>query len=354
MNWGFQTEREIEEKNMETSVHGLTGRLRSVWLYYESAILLSFVLFALSPLAEAQEVKKVWHIGLFHVGLDHVPPSLQPLQRELKKLRYEESKTLHFDWRNLPDEDAAQKTAKEFVNGHVDLIVAFENQTARAAKAATSVIPILLVHGQDAVAEGFGKSMSHPGGNMTGFLGVGDVPTKRIELFKEIVPRLQRLLVLSDPKDSAVERSLASVRTAAKGLQVSLVERSVTTQADIERVLESLKQGEVAGVFPLSQSLNLKYSSLMIRLTSEKRLPFVGYRREWVEQGALFSYAHDLASVGPLAAQYIDRILKGAKPADLPFQEASQFDLVINLKTAKQIGLTIPPNVLARADKVIR
>ena len=339
---------------METSVHGLTSRLRPIWLYHESAILFGFVLFALAPCAEAQQVSKFWHIGLFHVGLDHVPPSLQPLQRELKKLGYEEGKNLHFDWRNLPDENAAEKTAKEFVNGHVDLIVAFENQTGRAAKAATSVIPILLVHGQDAVAEGFGKSMSHPGGNVTGFLGVGDVPAKRIELFKEIVPRLRRVLLLSDPKDPAVERSLASVRTAAKGLQVSLVERSVTTQANIERVLESLKQGEVDGVFPLSQSLNLKYSSLMIRLTSEKRLPFVGYRREWVEQGALFSYAHDLASVGPLAAHYIDRILKGAKPADLPFQEASQFDLVINLKTAKQIGLTIPPNVLARADRVIR
>jgi ABC-type uncharacterized transport system substrate-binding protein len=339
---------------MKTSIYHSSISLRSIWCNHKSAILFGFVLFALYPLAEAQEVNKVWRIGLFHVGLDHVPPSLQPLQRELKKLGYEEGKNLHFDWRNLPDENAAEKTAKEFVNDHVDLIVAFENQTARAAKAATSVIPILLVHGEDAVAEGFGKSMSHPGGNMTGFLGVGDVPAKRIELFKEIVPRLRRLLVLSDPKDPAVERLLANLRTAAKALQVSLVERGVTTQADIERVLESLKQGEVDGVFPLSQSLNLKYSSLMIRLTSEKNLPFVGYRREWVEQGALFSYAHDLASVGPLAAQYIDRILKGAKPADLPFQEASQFDLVINLKTAKQIGLTIPPNVLARADRVIR
>ena len=339
---------------MKTSLHRSSISLRSIWCNHKSAILLGFFLFALYPFAEAQEVKKAWHFGLFHVGLDHVPPSLEPLRRELKKFGYEEGKNLNFDWRNLPDEDAADKTAKEFVNDHVDLIVAFENQTARAAKAATSVIPILLVHGEDAVAEGFGESMSHPGGNMTGFLGVGDVPAKRIELFKEIVPRLRRLLVLSDPKDPSLERLLVNLRTVAAGLRVSLVERNVTTQADVEHVLESLKQGEVEGVFPLSQSLNVKYSSLMIRLTSEKRLPFVGYRREWVEQGALFSYAHDLASVGPQAAQYIDKILKGAKPADLPFQEASQFDLVINLKTANQIGLTIPPNVLARADKVIR
>jgi putative ABC transport system substrate-binding protein len=339
---------------MKTSIHRNSISVRTIWCKQQTVVLLGFVLFAVYPCAQAQEIKKVWHIGLFHVGLDHIPPSLRPLQRELKKVGYEEDKNLNFDWHNLPDENAAAKMAKEFVNRHVDLIVAFENQTARAAKAATSVIPILLIHGEDAVAEGFGQSMSRPGGNITGFLGVGDVPAKRIELFKEIVPRLQRLLILLDSQDPGMERSLGNLRSVAKGLQVSLVERTVTTQADIQHVLQSLKPSEVDGVFPLSQSLNLKYSSLMIRLTSEKRLPFVGYRREWVEQGALFSYAHDLASVGPAAAQYIDRILKGAKPADLPFQEASQFDLVINLKTAKQIGLTIPPNVLARADRVIK
>jgi ABC-type uncharacterized transport system substrate-binding protein len=315
---------------------------------------LSALLLALSFPVEAQQPKKVWRIGLFHVGLDHVPPSLEPLRRELKRLGYEEGKNIQLDWRNLPDEEAADKTAKEFVQGRVDLIVAFENQTARAAKLATSEIPVVLVHGEDAVAEGFGKSMSRPGGNMTGFLGVGDVPDKRIELFKEVVPRLRRLLVLVDPTDPATERSLGNVRTAAKSLKLVLVERAATTQADVERVFGSLKQGDVDGIFVLSQTLNLKFPSLMVRLSSEKRLPFAGYRREWVEQGALFSYAHDLASVGAPAAQYIDRILKGAKPADLPFQEASHFDFVINLKTAKQIGLTIPPNVLARADRVIK
>jgi ABC-type uncharacterized transport system substrate-binding protein len=133
-----------------------------------------------------------------------------------------------------------------------------------------------------------------------------------------------------------------------------LVEQRATPQADIERAFGSLKQGGVDGIFVLSQSLNLKFPSLMVQLSAEKRLPFASYRKEWVEQGAFFSYAHDLASVGPPAARYIDRVLKGAKPADLPFQEASHFDFIINLKTAKQIGLTILPNVLARADKVIK
>ncbi len=316
-------------------------------------VLATAILFSVQ-LANTQPTGKNWRIGLFHVGLDHVPPSLEPLRQELKKLGYEEGRNLQLDWRNLADEDAANATAKEFVRNRVDLIVAFETQTARAAKAATSEIPIVLVHGEDAIAEGFGKSMARPGGNMTGFLGVGDVPGKRIELFTEVVPRLRRLLVMVDPKDPGAERSLAQLRAAAKSLKSELVERRATTQADVERVFHSLKQGGVDGIFVLSHTLNVKFPSLLVRLSFEKRLPFAGYRREWVEQGALFSYAHDLASVGSPAAKYIDRIFKGDKPADLPFQEASRFDFVINLKTAKQIGLTVPPNVLARADKVIK
>jgi putative ABC transport system substrate-binding protein len=316
-------------------------------------VLATAILFSVQ-LANTQPTGKVWRIGLFHVGLDHVPPSLEPLRQELKKLGYEEGRNLQLDWRNLADEDAANAAAKEFVRNRVDLIVAFETQTARAAKAATSEIPIVLVPGEDAIAEGIGKSMARPGGNMTGFLGVGDVPGKRIELFTEVVPQMRRLLVMVDPKDPGAERSLAQLRAAAKSLKSELVERRATTQADVERVFHSLKQGGVDGIFVLSHTLNVKFPSLLVRLSLERRLPFAGYRREWVEQGALFSYAHDLASVGPPAAKYIDRILKGDKPADLPFQEASHFDFVINLKTAKQIGLTIPPNVLARADKVIK
>jgi len=189
---------------------------------------------------------------------------------------------------------------------------------------------------------------------MTGFGGVGDVPGKQLELFREVVPRLRRVLILIDPKDPVAMRSLSEVQLAAKSLKLLLVERQATTQADLERVFGSLKPGGVNGVFIVSPNLRTKFPSLILRLASEKRLPLAIHRKEWVEQGALFSYAHDVASVGPLAAQYIDRIFKGAKPADLPFQEPPKFEFVINLKTAKQIGLTIPPNVLARADKVIK
>ena len=316
--------------------------------------LFAATLLSTAPFAEAQQAKKVWRIGLSHVGLDHVPPPLEPLRQELKKLGYEEGKNIQLDWRNLPDEEAARATAQEFVRNRVDLIVAFESQTVRAAKAATSEIPVVFLLVVDPVDEGFIKSFSRPGGNMTGFGGPGDVLGKQLELFSEVVPRLRRVLILLDPEDPVAMRRLTEVRLAAKSLKLLLVERQATSQADLERVFGSLKPGGVNGVLIVSPNLRTKFPSLILRLASEKRLPLAIHRKEWVELGALFSYAHDIASVGPPAAQYIDRIFKGAKPADLPFQEPPKFEFVINLKAAKQIGLTIPPNVLARADKVIK
>jgi ABC-type uncharacterized transport system substrate-binding protein len=186
-------------------------------------LMIAFLLPSVS-VVKAQQPTRIWRVGLFHVGLDHVPPSLEPLRQELRKLGYEEGKNIQLDWRNLPDEDAANALAKEWVRNRVDLIVAFENQTARAAQAATSQIPVVLVHVPNPVADGFGKSMAHPGGNMTGFGGVGDIPGKRLELFTELVPKLRRVLVLIDPKDPATPRFLTEARDAGKGYNLRLSE----------------------------------------------------------------------------------------------------------------------------------
>jgi len=315
---------------------------------------------ALTPLitlrsVEAQQPARVWRIGLFHVGLDHVPPSLAPLREGLKALGYEEGKNLRLDWRNLPDEKAARDTAKEFVHDRMDLIVAFEGQCVRAAKAATSEIPIVFLHVDDPVASGFVRSLSRPGGNLTGFVSYPVSPAKHMELFKELVPQLGRLLVLIDPQDPETGRLLVEVRKAGARLNLVLVERTVADQAAIERAFASVKRGPVTGVLIVSPNLQTKFPSLILRLASERGLPLASNRKEWVQQGALFSYAADLAPLGhAAAAQYIDKILKGAKPATLPVQQASTFELVINLKTAKAMGFTIPPSVLVRADEVIR
>lgn len=307
-----------------------------------------------APLAgDAQQAAKVWRIGMFHVGLDHVPPSVATFREGLRALGYEDGKDVLLDWRNLPDEAAAREVAQEFVRDGVDLIVALENHTIRAAQAATSKIPIVFLHSVDPVASGFVQSLSRPGGNLTGFIGTGDLPAKRIELFKELVPQLERLLVLVDPDDPLTPGRLAAVRRASATLKVHLVDREAADATEIERVFRRLRPGEVDGVDLLSPNLYLKFTSLALRLAAERGLPLVSNRGEWVPRGALFPYAHDLAKVGPLAARYVDRILKGARPADLPVQEPSRFVLTINLRTARALGLTIPPAFLLRADQVI-
>ena len=306
-----------------------------------------------APLAvEAQQPGRVWRIGLFHVGLDHVPPALPGLREGLKELGYEEGKNLRWDFRNLPDESAAQGTAREFVREKVDVIVAFENQTVRAARAATSEVPILFLHVlTDPVGEGFVQSLAHPGGNTTGIFG--DVPEKRVELLKEVVPNLDRLLLLFDPGDHTALQELTAIRAAAKALKLRLVERAAVTQGDIERVLMSVRREDIQALVVVS-GLVTKFPALVIRLAAERRLAIPGHRKEWAEQGALFSYGANYFSVGRIdAARLVDRLLKGTQPADLPVEQPTQFELVINLKTAKALGLTIPPSVLGRADQVI-
>ncbi len=286
--------------------------------------------------ADAQPPKKVWRIGLFHVGLDHVPPSLDGLREGLKALGDEEGKNIYLDWRNLPDEAAAHETAKAFVRDHVDLIVAFENQTVRAAKAATAEIPIVFLHADDPVAAGFVQSLAHPGSNLTGLESFFfALPDKKLDLFTQLVPDLRRVLVLQDPADPLTPSMLAELRKASAVLNLQLMEQAVTAQADIERVFGALQRGDVDGVYVLSPNLQVKFSALVIRLATEHGLPVPGYRKDWVEQGALFSYAPDNRADGRAAATYIDKILKGAKPSDLPVQRAMRLELVMNLKTAQ-------------------
>jgi putative tryptophan/tyrosine transport system substrate-binding protein len=306
-----------------------------------------------APLAgEAQPAERVYRIGLFHVGLDHVPPALYGLRQGLKELGYEEGKNLRWDFRNLPDETAAQATAREFVRQRVDVVVAFEEQTVRAARAATSNIPILFLHVlSDPVAEGFVQSLAHPGGNTTGIFG--DVLAKRVELLKEVMPHLERLLLVFDPADPVSLQELATVRAAANGLQLQVVERAARTAADIERVFTQAHRERIQAAVVVSGLLT-RFPSLMIRLAAERRLAIPGHRKEWAEQGALFSYGADYFSVGRIdAARLVDRMLKGTKPAALPVEQIARLELVINLKTAKALGLTAPPSLLQRADRVI-
>jgi putative ABC transport system substrate-binding protein len=307
-----------------------------------------------TPLAaEAQQAGKLYRIGVFHLG-DHTPPGLGTLRAGLAALGYEEGKNILIYFRNLADEEAARETAQAFVRDRVDVIVAFGNPTIRAARAATVKLPIIMVHATDPVAERFVTTLARPGGNATGFVFFSVSPGKHLEFLREIVPRLRRALVVSDPQDLASSLQLAEMRLAAENMKpLQLVERQAGSAADLERLFGSIRPGDFDAALSASVNLHIKFTSLLIRLCSERRLPLVGYRKESVQQGALLSYAPDDAAVGRRAAEYVDQILKGAKPADLPVEQPTTFELVINMKTAKAIGLTIPPSLLLRADQVI-
>ena len=298
---------------------------------------------------------RVYRLGLFHVGLDHVPPSLQTVRDGLAALGYEEGKNLDLDWRNLPDEEAARVTALEFVRNRVDLIVAFENQTIRAAKAATSEIPIVMLHGADPVVYGWVESFAHPGGNVTGYVGQPDLPDKRLEFFKAVAPDLRTLLVLVDLEDPTNRTTLPVVHRTATLLNVDLLEQTATSAADLEHVFNTLRPGDAQGIFVASQNLLVKHQALILKLGLEKRMPLMSQRKEWVEQGALVSYGPNLAATGHAAAShYIDKILRGTKPGDLPIEQADHLELVINMRTAKSLGIEIPQALLAQADAIVQ
>jgi putative ABC transport system substrate-binding protein len=232
----------------------------------------------LAPLAaEAQPAGKMSRVGVFHVG-DHSPPGLQTLRDGLRARGYEEGRNIQLDFRNLAEEEAARRTAREFAQVRLDLIVAFGNPAVRAAKAATSEIPIVMIHVTDPVAQGFVKTLARPGGNLTGFVFFAVSPAKQVELFKEMVPGLRRVLVLIDPHDPGTPSQLAEIRKAAEVLKLKLTEQEATDQAGLERVFGSIKREDIEGVVPASNNLHIKYTTLLIRLASEKRVPLASYR----------------------------------------------------------------------------
>jgi putative tryptophan/tyrosine transport system substrate-binding protein len=296
---------------------------------------------------------KVFHIGLFHVGLDHVPRSLQALEDALAELGYVDGKNIQYDWRNQKDEAEAGATAKDFVREKKDLIVAFEDQTVRAAHAATTTVPIVFLHATDPVVQGLVASRAHPGGNLTGLIGFPVLAGKQLERFKDVLPSLQRVLILTDPTDVSASKFVDATRSAAAQLHLTLVERQVTDEADINRVFDALKPGEVDGILIASQVVQTKFSALVLVLAQAHRIPFMVADRSRVEEGGLLSYGPDFRAVGRAAAVYVDKILRGANPADLPVEEMTELELVINVKVADDLGLTLSPTWIDAADEVV-
>ena len=329
------------------------GRFRSKELF---VLALCSTLFALCRSAEAQQPAKIPKVGFLSGGSasSSTIPN-EAFRQQLRKLGYVEGKNVAFEPRygeSKPDRLPA--IADELVRLKVDVLVATTTPAALAAKNATRVIPIIFVGVGDPVASGLVDSLARPGGNITGLTNISAVLSgKRLELLKESVPKLSRVAVLWDPQTPGSPQWKES-QLPARDLGLQLYSMEVSSADKYESAFKEAVKSGSAGLAVTQQPLAMSNQKQIVNLAAKHRLPAIYPRREFVESGGLMSYGPDPTEPQRRAAIYVDKILKGANPADLPVEQPTKFELMINLKTAKALGLTIPPVVMMRAEKVIR
>jgi putative ABC transport system substrate-binding protein len=315
------------------------------------------MLSALCASAEAQQPTKIPRIGYLGGGSPSSSPArIEAFRQGLRELAYVEGKTIVVEYRyaeGKPDRD--RELAAELVRLKVDLIVTTGPTATRAAKEATTTVPIVMASDTDPVGNGFVASLARPGGNITGLSTLApELSGKQLELLKEIVPKLSRVTVIGISTEPGNAQRLKEIELAAGALKVKLQYLDILTSKDIETAFRAAAKGRADGVVMLGGTLFNTHRIQIVEFAVKSRLPATYTRPEYVEDGGLMTYGPSINDLFRRAATYVDKILKGAKPADLPVEQPKKFELIINLKAAKQIGLTIPPNVLARADKVLK
>jgi putative ABC transport system substrate-binding protein len=307
--------------------------------------------------AEAQQTKKVPRVGyLIGASPSASLARTEAFRQGLLDLGYVEEKNIVIEWRYAEGKpDHLPTLAAELVRLKVDVIVTSGGAPTRSAKEATVTIPIVMAQDLDPVGNGFVASLARPGGNITGLSSLApEISGKRLELLKEIVPKLLRVAVLGSSTNPGNAQSLKETELVAKAFGVQLQSIDVLDPKDIEAAVRAASKGRAEAVLVLASLVLNSQRKQIAELTVKSRLPAIYYAPEWVEDGGLMSYGVSFTDLYRRAATYVDKILKGAKPADLPVEQPTKFELVINLKAAKQIGLTIPQSVLYRADKVIK
>jgi putative tryptophan/tyrosine transport system substrate-binding protein len=317
---------------------------------------LSALLFALCVSAEAQQTTKVPRIGYLAAGAAlSASTRIEAFRQGLHALGYVEGKDIVIEYRYAAGKlDQVARNAVELVRLKVDVIVTAGPSDTRAAKEATNTIPIVMAQDGDPVGNGFVASLARPGGNITGLSRLApELSGKQLELLKETVPRLARVVVLGNSTEPGNAKSLREVELAAGAFGVKLQYLDILASKDIETSFQTARKGRADAVLVLSGPI-LTQRKQIADLALTSRLPAIYDRREFADAGGLMSYGVSISDLDRRAATYVDKILKGAKPADLPVEQPIKFEFIINLKAAKQIGLTIPPNVLARADRVIK
>ena len=309
-----------------------------------------------APLAaEAQPAEKVYRVCFLALTPGEDTTSMQPLLERLHELGYREGKNLAFEYRSAEGHpERLPQLAIELVRGRPDVLIAgFGTLAAQAAKAATMTIPIVFTTVGDPVGAGLVSSLGRPGGNVTGLSGVTKIGGKHLQLVKELSPGKQVIAVLMNPETPFTRLALTEIQTAAEADRTRLEVLEARTADQVPRVLHAAVPAGVGGLLVLGDPLTYSLRREIADLSAKFQLPAVYPSREWVEAGGLLSYGADRRQLYRRAAEYVDKILRGAKPADLPVEQPTKFELVINLRTAKALGLTIPSSLLQRADQVL-
>jgi ABC-type uncharacterized transport system substrate-binding protein len=318
---------------------------RTLWLFL-------FLLLASFNLAEAQQPTKIPSIGYF-TGIGSAPN--EGFLQGMRDLGYVEGKNILIEFRTTGGKsERLPELAAEFVRLKVDVIVADTAGEVTAAKKATATIPIVMRGVADPIASGLVASLAHPGGNITGIATLApELSGKRLELLKEVIPKLFRVAILT-PLGEAFRTSRKEMEVTAQALGLQLQVLQIRGADELEGAFDAAKKQRAGALLQAQATYFSPYQSRIIDLAAKNRLPTMYFNGRSVEIGGLMSYGRDASYVGRRIASMVDKILKGTKPADIPVEQPMKFEFVVNLKTAKQLGLTIPPNVLARADRVIK
>jgi putative tryptophan/tyrosine transport system substrate-binding protein len=323
----------------------------------KSGGVIAFVVVVVGAVAHAQQPKKVPRVGfLSSLSPSSISARTEAFRQGLHELGYMEGKNIVIEYRYAEGKtERLPELATELVRLKVDVIVTGGPAVNRFAKEATAAIPIVLAFDNDPVANGFATSLARPGGNITGLSTLApEISGKRLELLKEIVPRLSRVAVLGNSTIPGNAQALRETELAAGTFGVKLQYLDIRNPNEIETAFRAASKGHVEAVLVLQSQVVTSHPKEFVELAAKSRLPATYWSPEFVEAGGLMAYSVSITDLFRRAATYVDKILKGAKPADLPVEQPTRFEFIVNLKAAKQIGLTIPPNVLARADRVLK
>jgi putative ABC transport system substrate-binding protein len=319
------------------------------------AFLYGSVAMLAAPLAAEAQQRKVYRIGFLSSG-PHPSVVHEGFRQGLRDLGWVEGQNILVDYRFGDGHERLPALAAELVQLKLDIIVALATPATAAAKSATTMIPIVMIGVGDPVGSGFITSLARPGGNVTGLsYSAADMGllAKQFELLMEAVPKVRRVAVLSNPSNRNHPRWVQEFKDAGRSFRLQLQFLEVRSPDEFDAAFAAMARERVGAVLVVADSIFITHPTQLAALMAKTRLPSFAQYREVVEAGGLMSYAPSFPDLGQRAAIYVDKVLKGAKPADLPVEQPTKLELVINLKTAKALGLTIPPSLLARADRVI-